>query len=58
MLDSIQCPVCGKMFIKPQANLYRLKINGKVVDYCSYTCYSKEKTKQDRKKKKRGGFKG
>ena len=40
-----KCPVCGKNFIKPQANLYRISVNGRIVDYCSYTCYRKEQKK-------------
>ena len=57
-LDNKECPICGKGFIKPQSNLYRLKIDGKMVDYCSYTCHNKAKAKYNKGKPKRRGYRG
>ena len=34
-----KCPVCGKMFILPVENIYKLKIKEKTYHYCSYTCF-------------------
>lgn len=45
------CPVCGKKFLMPlEKNVYRMKIDGKVVDYCSWTCYRKGQAALERKK--------
>lgn len=33
------CPVCGKAFIVPPENVYRLYVDGKYVDYCRYSCF-------------------
>jgi hypothetical protein len=33
------CPVCGRAFIVPPENAYRLYIGGKYVDYCRYSCF-------------------
>ena len=34
-----ECPVCGKAFIVPPENAYRLYVDGKYVDYCRYSCF-------------------
>ena len=33
------CPICGKEFILPCENVYKLIIKGRTKHYCSYTCY-------------------
>lgn len=41
MSDRCKCPKCGKTFIKPVENIYRLTIKGKTKHYCSYSCWRK-----------------
>lgn len=36
-----KCPVCGKDFIRPSENIYKIVKNYKTIDYCSYTCWRK-----------------
>lgn len=43
------CPVCGKRFIVPAVNLYKLTVAGKVAHYCSYTCYREVQKTRERK---------
>ena len=45
------CPVCGKSFIVPPLNVYKLQIKGIVYHYCSYTCYRTIQKKRERKRK-------
>lgn len=45
------CPVCGKRFLLPVSNLYKLTIRGKVEHYCSYTCYMAKKREKEGSKK-------
>lgn len=35
------CPICKKLFLLPPQSIYRLHKKGKIVDYCSYTCWRK-----------------
>lgn len=35
------CSMCGKKFIKPAENLYKVNYCGRVNQCCSYTCYQK-----------------
>ena len=56
-MESKECHICGKTFIKPQATLYKLKVAGKTVYCCSYTCHNKAVAIQDAGKIKRSGFK-
>ena len=46
-----KCPVCGKSFILPPENIYKLTVKGKLQHYCSYTCYRKIQVKQEEGKK-------
>lgn len=39
--DRCVCPVCGKWFIKPVENIYKVKIRGKLKHCCSYSCWRK-----------------
>ena len=49
-----KCPVCGKEFIMPPENVYKLVVKGKVVHYCSYTCFRViQKRLESRKKYRR-----
>ena len=34
-----ECPVCGKRFLVPVGNLYKLLVDRKVAHFCSYNCY-------------------
>lgn len=45
------CPVCGKRFLLPPENTYKLTVKGKRVDYCSYSCYRVIQKRQERGKK-------
>lgn len=42
------CPVCGKEFIVPPFNVYKLHIKGIMHHYCSYTCFRKIQKKLER----------
>lgn len=53
MLESRECPVCGKSFIKAKECIYKLLIGGKTQYYCSYTCYKKAQEKKRRTVKQR-----
>lgn len=53
-MNDRKCPVCGKPFILPPENTYKLIIKEKRVDYCSYTCFRVEQKKQERNKKNKG----
>ena len=33
------CPICGKLFIRPAENIYKMTVEEKLVHYCSYTCF-------------------
>ena len=46
-----KCPICGKMFILPPENIYKLKVKGKIQNYCSYTCFRVIQKKQEKGKK-------
>ena len=35
------CGQCGKEFIHIPGSIYKRSIHGKIVRYCSYTCYRK-----------------
>lgn len=38
----MRCHRCGKEFLKPlEHNAYRLRLNNKIKNYCSYSCYVK-----------------
>lgn len=50
--DGVKCPICGKYFIKPVENVYKLNIKGKTKHYCSYTCFRVDQKKLERGKKK------
>lgn len=39
--DQKECPMCGKMFIVPVENVYKLVVKGKTKHFCSYTCFRK-----------------
>ena len=45
------CSMCENKFIKPVSNTYKLKINDKILHYCSYTCYRKVQKEQEEKKR-------
>ena len=47
-----KCPVCGKVFIVAPENIYKLEIDKKKQDLCSYTCYRVIQKRQERKKRK------
>ena len=42
------CPVCGKHFIVPPLNVYKLHIKGIVYHFCSYKCFRVEQKKKER----------
>ena len=44
-----KCPVCGKEFLLPPENTYRLKVKGRYRDFCSYTCYRVIQKKQEKR---------
>lgn len=48
LFKEAKCPVCGKIFIVPVSNIY--KIDGK--HHCSYTCYRVTQKKKESKKSK------
>ena len=43
-----KCPVCGKSFIIPTENVYKLQIKGCTKHYCSYTCFRVEQKKREK----------
>ena len=45
-----ECPACGKRFLVPACNLYKLTVEGKVAHCCSYGCY-REMQKKNAKEK-------
>lgn len=49
-LDEVKCPVCGKLFIIPPANRYKLTIKKQVYHYCSYHCFREVQKKLEGKK--------
>ena len=50
-----KCPVCGKVFLLPPENVYKLQINREWQHFCSYTCYrSVQKQIEAKRNKKRG----
>ena len=51
-----KCPICDKMYILPTENLYRLTVNGKRIDYCSYTCWIKAQEKYGIKRRRGIGW--
>ena len=51
MFPTRVCPVCGKEFILPIENIYKLTIKGVRVDFCSYTCFRVEEKRQENAKK-------
>lgn len=44
-----KCPVCGKEFLLPPENTYRLKVKGRYRDFCSYTCYRVIQKQQEKR---------
>lgn len=48
-----KCPVCGKEFLLPPENIYRLKVKRKYVDYCSYTCFRVIQKEQEQERRKK-----
>ena len=44
------CPVCGKSFIVPVENTYKLTIKQTITHYCRYNCYRKAQREQEEKK--------
>lgn len=41
------CPICGKHFLVPPLNVYKLTIKGITYHYCSYTCFRVEQKKKE-----------
>lgn len=39
----IICPVCGKTVHKSPDSIYKIKVNGRLKECCSWTCYRKYK---------------
>lgn len=51
----VDCPVCGKSFIIPPKNTYKIRIEGKVIHLCSWKCLrAVEKEKEAKKRAKEG----
>ena len=47
----IECPCCGKKFVKNTSSIYKLNIKNQGIKYyCSYTCH--QKVIKERKSKK------
>ena len=44
------CPICGKLFIIPVENTYKLIVNKVTKHYCRYTCYRKAQKELEEKK--------
>ena len=54
MLHFTKCAICGKDFIEAPLSVYKVKVNGKMLHCCSYTCMREaEKLKPLRGKKKK-----
>lgn len=51
-LEPIPCPMCGKMFVIPPENTYKLRTPHGRENYCSYHCYRKAQEKYEGGKKK------
>lgn len=45
LLQIIECPHCGKKFIKNSMSIYKLKKKDKIVYYCGYNCWVAEDTR-------------
>ena len=52
------CPVCGKHFIIPIENIYKLKVRDGWKHYCSYTCYRAVQKQIEASKKRKSKDKG
>lgn len=47
-----ECPICGKGFILPPENAYKLtNTRGRAIHYCSYTCFMKAQKKKETDRK-------
>ena len=44
------CPECGKHFIIPPENVYKIFTGTVVKHYCSYSCFRKEQKRREPKK--------
>lgn len=42
----INCPVCGKLFIIPPKNIYKIRNKDGTQHFCSYTCYKQIKERE------------
>ena len=41
------CPVCGKEFVLPIFNVYKLTIDGRTSHYCKYSCFRKAQLERE-----------
>lgn len=47
----VHCPVCGKYFLVPPLNVYKLaNRKGDLSHYCSYTCFRKVQKEREKDK--------
>ena len=43
MFVELECPICGKVFIRQTGSIYKVRLNGHVKQMCGCTCYIKAK---------------
>lgn len=57
MLDTLECPVCGKQFIPAPIHVYKMDVVYKGVRkrkyYCGWNCYRTVQKKKEEKKRGR-----
>jgi hypothetical protein len=53
-----KCSECGKEFIVPQYNIYKLRIGGKNYHYCCYSCYRIAQRREEKAQTERKGRRG
>lgn len=51
IFNEVKCPVCGKVFILPPENVYKIIKRQKRYDFCSYTCFRVAQKADERSKK-------
>ena len=44
------CPVCGKEFVVPVFNIYKLEVKGRLYNYCKYICFRKAQKEKEQSK--------
>lgn len=48
-LSYTTCSICGRKYIKPPGSIYKILLNGKRINCCSYHCYNIALARKDNK---------